>query len=142
MKTLIFIFLSSFLVHGQPAMNPKYKQGAPETRFLLKVAEAARLHDADALLSYMEPGYKRSQHDEFLEGRTIQFLNEFFWCEENILFSDLINVALVNYKLQPKSKTDYDVIFFISDGKKQCECTFGMKKGAGTNVFTIYGAVG
>jgi hypothetical protein len=139
---VVILFLGSFLVHGQPAMNPKYKQGAPETQFLLKVAEAARLHDADALLAYMEPAYKRAQHDEFLSGRTIQFLNEFFWCEENILFTALTGVALVNYKLLPKSKTDYEVVFFISDGQKQCECTFGMKKNPGTNVFSIYGAVG
>ena len=143
MKALLFfVLLCSFSGFAQPGLKARYKRGTPEAQFLLNVAEAARLHDADALLAYMDPGYKRTQHDEFLEGRTVQFLNEFFWCEENIQFNDFTNVALVSYKLQPKSKTDYDVVFFISDGDQQCECTFGMKRDPKTKVFSIYGAVG
>ena len=138
---LIALLLISFTAESKSTSINKIKEKAPETIFLRKVEEAVRVHDADLLLTYMLPEYKRTQHDEFLEGRTLQFLSEFFWCPEKS-FDQISSVSLVSYKLQSGSKTDYDVVFHLKHSGSECDCNFGMRKDLNTNVFSIYGAGG
>jgi len=139
--TLAALMFVSLLAGAKPEMHAKIKENAPETIFLRKVESAVRTHDADLLLTFMLPDYKRTQHDEFLEGRTLQFLSEFFWCPEKS-FDQISDVSLVSYKLQAGSKTDYEVVFHLKHVNTECDCSFGMRKDPATNVFSIYGAVG
>ena len=143
-KTALLVFgllFIPFTAESRSISISKIKEKAPETIFLRKVESAVRVHDADLLLSFMLPEYKRTQHDEFLDGRTLQFLSEFFWCPEKY-FDQITGVTLVSYKLQTGSKTDYDVVFHLKHNNTECDCSFGMRKDNNTNVFSIYSAVG
>jgi len=138
---LLGFLIVSFNAESKLFSTSKIKEKTAETIFLRKVESAVRVHDADLLLSFMLPEYKRTQHDEFLEGRTLQFLSEFFWCPEK-LFDQITGVTLISYKLQTGSKSDYDVVFHLKHTNTECDCSFGMRKDLNTNVFSIYGAVG
>ena len=110
---LIGLLFLSFNAESRHNVLSKIKESAPETIFLRKVESAVRTHDADLLLTFMLPDYTRTQHDEFLAGNTVQFLNEFF-CS-TIPFNEITAVSLVEYSLINKSKTDYQVIFSIKN---------------------------
>lgn len=122
------------------AFTFKIKEKAEETIFLRKVEVAVKTHDADKLMSYIEPEYKRIQHDEFLGGNTTQFLNEFF-CS-NIPFTSIKDAVLVDYKLVKGSKNEYTVTFSITGTTQTENCSFFMVKNLNTGVFSIYSAVG
>jgi len=137
---LLALIFFTFGVNSKTDLNSKINEKTPETIFLRKVENAVRVHDADQLLAFMEPNYKRSQHDEFLAGNTEQFLNEFF-CSE-IIFYEITEVSLIKYSLMKSSKTDYEVVFFLKSQKTEVLCTFFMTKNLNTTIFSIYSAVG
>lgn len=140
MKTLPVI-LFCLLFTGAAFSSPvKLKEKSAEVIFLRKVEIAVRAHDADQFLQYVEPVYKRTQHDEFLQGNTIQFLQEFF-CSL-VPFNEIREARLVDYSLMQGSKTEYSVIFFIAGRDKETECTFFMSKNLSSGTFSIYSAVG
>lgn len=140
MKTIFTIFIGFILLSSFLPSPYKIKEKAPETKFLREVESAVVTHDADKLMLMMELDYKRSQHDEFLEGRTVQFLDEFFGSE--IPFNSIESAELINYRLQKGSKTEYDVVFRLSAGAKVVDSVFNMRKNVKTNTYAIYGAVG
>lgn len=135
--TFLIVFSSLFSQETKPAKLPKK---ANETKFLMNVASLVRAHDADQLMMLMEPEYKRTQHDEFLQGRTDQFLTEFFGGQ--IPFLEITVARLIDYKLQRGNDTDYDVTFYLEGAGKKINTTFYMRKNPGTSVLTLYGAVG
>lgn len=137
---LILLLALPFTILAQPDKPVKLKEKSDEVIFLRKVEQAVRAHDADQLMVYMEPGYKRSQHDEFLEGRTLQFLTEFF-CPA-IPFDQITTVRLISYTSSKEDKNQYDVVFYISNGSSECNSTFFMTRHPGTGVFSIFSAVG
>lgn len=137
---LLPFLLISFLTFAQDEKPMKLKEKSAEVIFLRKVELAVRAHDADQLMSYMQPDYKRSQHDEFLEGRTLQFLTEFF-CSE-IPFDQIQTATLIRYTPLRDSKNQYEVVFYISNGIAACNSTFFMSKHPSTGVFSIFSAVG
>src|SRR5687767_11288545 len=127
MKIRLTLFLLlPLIVHAQTEKTIKLNEKSAEVIFLRKVELAVRAHDADQLMTYMEPGYKRSQHDEFLEGRTLQFLTEFFCA--NVPFNQISEARLISYSKSKESKNQYDVVFYVSNGKEACDCTFYMIK--------------
>ncbi|MBK9591175.1 MAG: hypothetical protein IPO32_06630 [Crocinitomicaceae bacterium] len=119
----------------------KFKKKAPEVIFLREVESAIKTHDADKLMSYMEHNYKRSQHDEFLAGRTIQFLNEFLWCE-GLIFNEIIDAQLIRYTQMKDDKNQYEVRFYLKSAKVECYANIYMVRHPETNVLSIFGAVG
>lgn len=140
MKYIVLLIGLPLLLFGFTNNQAKLKEKADETIFLRRVESAIILHDADLLMSMMEKDYRRSQHDEFLEGRTMQFLNEFFGAE--IEFTDITRATLINYQLQKGSKTDYEVYFKLNSATAEVVSQFFMRKNTSTNTFALYGAVG
>ncbi len=142
MKTFVtFLLFIPVMVFSQTEQPMKFKKKAPEVIFLREVESAIKTHDADKLMSYMEPGYKRSQHDEFLEGRTVQFLNEFLWCE-GLIFNEIIDAHLIRYTQTKDDKNQYEVRFYLKSAKVECYANIYMVRHPETNVFSIFGAVG
>jgi hypothetical protein len=142
MKILFTILLFiPVLAMSQTEKPMKFKKKAPEVIFLREVESAIKTHDADKLMSYMEPNYKRSQHDEFLEGRTVQFLNEFLWCE-GLLFNEIIDAQLIRYTQTEGDKNQYEVRFYLKSAAVECYANIYMVRHPETNVLSIFGAVG
>lgn len=142
MKTLlIFVFacISSVNLLAQEEQPMKFKKKAPEYIFLKKVEDAVKAHDADAILFMMEPEYKRMQHDEFLAGRTLQFLTEFF-CY-TIPFNDITFAQLISYK-STETPGEYAVRMQIKSMSATCYSDFYMIKNENTGEFSLYGAMG
>ena len=141
MKTiLVLLVLTPLFIHAQTEKAAKLNEKSAEVIFLRKVELAVRAHDADQLMMYMEPGYKRSQHDEFLEGRTLQFLTEFF-CS-TIPFNEINTARLLNYSKSKSDKNQYEVVFFIASAKEECHSTFFLFRHPSTQVLSIFSAVG
>lgn len=142
MKTLLTCLLFIPVIALSQTEKPmKFKKKAPEVLFLKEVESAIKTHDADKLMSYMEPGYKRTQHDEFLEGRTVQFLNEFLWCE-GLIFNEIIDAQLISYKQTEGDKNEYEVRFYLKSAAVECYANIFMVRHPETKVLSIFGAVG
>jgi len=137
---IILLSLLSLSINAHSVKKEKIKEKAAETKFLRQVESAVKVHDADQLMKFMEPSYKRTQHDEFLEGRTVQFLNEFF-CSV-VIFNEITDARLIRYSLISGSKTEYEVEFFLKSAKKESNCIFYMHKNLTSKTFSIYSAVG
>jgi hypothetical protein len=53
---------------------------SPQRAFLARFENAVNAHDWEALVSeIVDPGYVSQQHDDFLDGRTDQFISELFY---------------------------------------------------------------
>jgi hypothetical protein len=137
---LTLLFLAPFFMLAQQEKPAKLNEKSAEVIFLRKVELAVRAHDADQLMSYVEPSYKRTQHDEFLEGRTLQFFTEFF-CS-TIPFNEISTAQLINYTKSKTEKNQWDVVFFIANSKEECYSTFFLFRHPSTNVLSIFSAVG
>lgn len=77
--SLLFIFV---LVACSPKLHlldsPILSENKDLDKFLFSFEKAVLAHDKQGCMSFMSPRYVHEQHDQFLEGRTDQFLREFF----------------------------------------------------------------
>lgn len=139
---ILFAFITAPLLSFSQDEKPmKFKKKAPEYIFLKKVEAALITHDADVMMTYIEPEYKRMQHDEFLAGRTLQFLTELFWCE-GVRFNEITNAQLMRYAAQPDDKNKYEIRFMLQSNAVTCYCIVYMQRNSETGVFGLYGAMG
>lgn len=138
---LMFLFLIPFVSSSQTEKPMKFNEKSPEVIFLRQVESAIKTNDADKLMSLMEPSYKRSQHDEFLEGNTTQFLNEFLWCE-GLEFNDILDARLIRYTQTKADKNVYEVRFYLRGATLECYADIYMVRHAETKVLSIFGVVG
>lgn len=67
---LLLIFSGSLI-----AQDENYKEIRKHCN---RFASAVKKHDSKACLNYFDTDYRIKQHDQFLEGNTKQFLDEFF----------------------------------------------------------------
>lgn len=134
----IFVFILLAIIGF--GFTTKLKEKSDEVKFLRQVESAIKAHDADKLMEFMDPEYKRIQHDEFLAGNTTQFLNEFF-CSE-IPFLQITDATLLDCLLIKGTKNEYTVTFEIKGNEITISCSFFMIKNMNTGEFTIYSAVG
>jgi hypothetical protein len=73
-----FMMLGSATLFAQAAPATKIKPKGELKTFLDRFQKAALSNDTHTLLLLMDLTYKKEQHDEFLKGNTVQFLDEFF----------------------------------------------------------------
>lgn len=142
MRIVFFVLLiAPLLTFAQPGKLPKFKEKKSEIIFLRKVEDALRTHDADEMMMYIEPEYKRQQHDEFLEGRTLQFLSELFFCP-NVAFNQITVAHLMACRQNGSDPNLLEAEFYISSSSVNCTITVTVVKHAETRVFSLVGAMG
>lgn len=138
---LSLFFILPVLSFAQPGKLPKFKEKKSEIIFLRKVENALRTHDADEMMMYIEPDYKRQQHDEFLEGRTLQFLSELFFCP-NVAFNQITLAHLMACTQNGSDPNLYEAEFYISSTAVNCTISVTVIKHPETGVFSLVGAMG
>ena len=146
--TVLLIF-SCTSVQKLNSSGDKYKVSKELNQFLLNFESAAENHKKTVLLSLMDRIYKKEQHDEMSEGRTGQFLNEFFagrQTNENG-FKVLNFEAITSLDFASINKTDedtFDVIYIVKTTEYQIKCHWQIKLRIikGKNVFGMVGASG
>lgn len=77
-RFLLFFAITFLTVNAFGQEPTKVKLEGDLKVFANRVTKAANAHDASAMLMLMDPQYRKEQHDGMLEGRTEQFINEFF----------------------------------------------------------------
>lgn len=79
MKQLLLLCIVFILAScaTEKSSSTKAQDGTIE-QFVSSFEKATLSHDSREIMLFMENGYVKEQHDQFLEGRTEQFLNEFF----------------------------------------------------------------
>jgi len=78
-KYFFSILLLAFVSFSSAGQQPeKVKLEGDLKAFADRFSKAANSHDESAMLMLMDPQYRKEQHDGMLEGRTEQFINEFF----------------------------------------------------------------
>lgn len=115
----------------------------------LKGFEAAVMSkDPGRILPYMDKDYLREQHDSLLQGRTYQFLNEFF-SGNSLEKQTFINVDYKKINAITRNETNfttgyYAISYSVFVDKNTIKCTWIImtKLDNGKPVFGLYGAVG
>lgn len=83
MKFLTFTLISFYLISTVHTDFEKVQYQPNESlelsKYLNELQKSILSHDQRQLMSFIDPLYIKDQHDEFLEGRTRQFLNELFY---------------------------------------------------------------
>lgn len=114
-------------------------------KFLTGFEKAVLKHNASEIMSFMDESYVKEQHDEFLAGRTDQFLNEFF-CGTTLKTNDFkcLNYdSILNLKLINVVQTDdsnYKVFYNISNKHITISAAFILLNN--NNTFGFVGAYG
>jgi uncharacterized FlgJ-related protein len=80
---LLFILFILAACSVKKSSSIKPQDGGTIEQFASNFEKATLIHDANQIMLFMENGYVKEQHDQFLEGRTEQFLNEFY-CGNNV----------------------------------------------------------
>lgn len=80
---LLFILFILASCSIEKSSSTKPQDGGTIEQFVSDFEKATLSRDANQIMLFMENGYVKEQHDQFLEGRTDQFLNEFF-CGNNV----------------------------------------------------------
>jgi hypothetical protein len=151
MKYFIIITMSLFIFSCATtsrvnSSGAKYKLPKELDVYLSDFENTVKTHNQSQVLNFMDPDYIREQLDNFLDGRTEQFLNEFFcgmktddsefFCPE---FDDITGFAFEDLE-----KTDdgmYRVVYIITTDTESVRCDWGIMV-IPTGVKYHYGLVG
>lgn len=117
--------------------------------FLKELPEVALHQHYTILMNYMDADYVKEQHDDFLNGNDIQFVDEIF-CGEDINDQsyhciEQKNITFFETKLVEQIEdTKYKALFIVGDNqhKVACKMLISKKITDGKVVFGIVGAVG
>lgn len=139
-------------VENTDTIKEKYTLVEPvytDLESFLKGFEAAVLsNDPGRILPYMDKDYLREQHDSLLQGRTYQFLNEFFSGnsleKQTFVKADYKKITAIT-RNESNYNTGYYAIsysVFIDNNTIKCTWIIMTKLENGKPVFGLYGAVG
>ncbi|MCF6366360.1 MAG: hypothetical protein L3J35_09170 [Bacteroidales bacterium] len=154
MKCLYFIFAVTLIfscssVQKVGIKGEKYKISKELNQFLLDFESAARNHKKGAMLNLLDKDYKKEQHDEMLEGRTNQFLNEFFagyLISESKFkspgFESIISLNFVSIKQIDENSFDVSYIIKSKDFELVREWEIIIRNVNGKQVYGLVGAFG
>ena len=81
---LLLLFVLPFPLQAQQDLAP----------FLAGFEKAAEKHKYKKVLAYMDHDHRVEQHDRFLQGRTKQFIDEFFCGYESLTHDGYHNIGL------------------------------------------------
>lgn len=115
----------------------------------LKGFEAAVMSkDPGRILPYMDKDYLREQHDSLLQGRTYQFLNEFFSGnsieKQTFIKADYKKISLLTRNEMNYNSGYYSISYSVTFDNNSIKCTWIImtKFDNGKSVYGLYGAVG
>jgi hypothetical protein len=136
MKFVPFIFLLLFFISCSVTSKvnntgEKFKIPKDLNQFLSDFEYAVITNNQSQVLNFMDPDYIKEQLDDFLQGRTEQFLNEFFCgmktdgsgfeCPE---FDNITNFEFVN--IEKTDENMYRVVYLIITDDTRIECDWGL----------------
>lgn len=78
MKKLNYFSALLIILMVQVSCSTRKITSTPQNDFVKSFEKAVLSHSSEAILNHMTLSYVKEQHNEFLQGRTQQFLNEFF----------------------------------------------------------------
>ncbi len=146
--SVLFFLFSCSVTYKTGSEGEKYKIPKGLSEFLASFEKSVTLHDENKVLSHMDKGYKKEQHNDMLEGRTEQFLNEFFSGTNvdgngfvSIKFKSIIGIYFVSIQQNDNS---YTVYYTLKTKTASVDCNWEIsvtKTDAGT-VYGLIGAVG
>jgi hypothetical protein len=118
-------------------------------KFLADFEKAALSHSEEKLMQTMDHHYKAEQHDQFLQGRTEQFLNEFF-CgnktdgKEEFICLKYSEITAIKLKDITKNESGYNVDYIVSGNSFSIKCswTITVNTAGDILVYGLCGAVG
>ncbi|MCB0712181.1 MAG: hypothetical protein KDD67_07610 [Ignavibacteriae bacterium] len=99
-------------------------EGEAVDRAVSLLKQGVAKQDKKLLMELMDPDYVREQHDQFLGGRTDQFLNEFF-SGENVERGEFVNPHVEDLK----SVVDVTVTELEGEGSYEVNAIIEMKSG-------------
>lgn len=118
-------------------------------KFLSEFEKASLAHSKEMLLKSMDAHYKAEQHDNFLQGRTDQFLNEFFCGNRTegkeeftcIKYSEITEIKLSDIS---KNESGYNITYLITGNSFSIKCnwTVTITIGGDLLIYGLCGAVG
>ena len=143
-STVFFLFscASTYKVGSE---GESYKIPKELSVFLSSFEQNVTSYNSDNVLLHMDKAYKKEQHDDMLEGRTEQFLNEFFSGLNtdgsgfvSVKFNSIKGIHFVSIQ---KNETGYTVYYTIETKEANIDCSWeiSVKK---TEYGTKYGLIG
>ncbi len=118
-------------------------------QFLKELPDVAVNKHYTELMEYMDAGYLKDQHEGFLKGDDIQFVNEIF-CGNDIndnSFHCINQNEITSFEIKTVEQiedTKYKALFIVGDAvnKVSCEMLISKTMVDGKPVFGLIGAVG
>lgn len=147
--TCIFLVLVFSACSALKTKKSKEKQHPENIEYFLSEFEKSVLkHDAERLLELMDQDYVRDQHDNFLNGNTTQFVNEFFCGNivkgqgfKCLKFKEISSLKRTGLE---ESHEGFRVSYIVSGktDKVQTEWLITVKSFNGKTYYGLYGASG
>lgn len=117
--------------------------------FLKEIEEVTLNKHYTVLMTYMDSDYLKEQHEGFLEGNDLQFINEIF-CGKDIIDDSFhcIEQKNITYfetkEINQIEDTKYTALFIVGDSehKVACQLLISKKIVDGNTKFGIVGAIG
>lgn len=139
--TLIFAFTLSIVSYSN--QTNKLPKNAKKT--IKSFQKAVKKHEQEKVMKLLDANYVKEQHDQFLEGRTEQFLEELF-CGNSLTnqgkfechkFTNISSIKLISYD---EKENGFKLHFKVTSEKTASEVILFLVKNE-SNYF-ILGAVG
>ncbi len=124
----------------------KYKIPKDMVQFLSDFEIAVRSHNQMMVLNFMDPDYIKEQLNNFLQGRTEQFLNEFF-CgmktdDSGFECPEFENIRSFEFEsIEQTDDTMYRIVYIVTTDDSEIRCDWGLMR-IPTGVVYRYGLVG
>lgn len=153
-KLILFAFLMFFMGVESQAHQAKTTYAEIEffkgvEDFLADFKKAVLKKKAEDVLTFFDLTYKTEQHDNFLGGRTEQFLNEFFRGQRlggkgfaNIQFADIKDLECLEVNVKDEDFCEVSYLVITKKEKVQCSWSVTQRKDMGKTIFGLVGAVG
>ncbi len=142
---VIFLIFSCSTTYKTGSEGEKYKIPKDLSSFLHSFEKSVTLNDSAEILSHIDKNYIKEQLENMLEGRTEQFLNEFF-SGNNVDGSGFVSVKYntikgIYFSSLQKNESGYTVYYIIETKDAKVECTWEISE-IKTTHGTIYGLIG
>lgn len=151
MKKLLFLSLTLGLFLSFTTNSNAIKSGTPkEAKVTVKAFEkAVKSHDQQGIMTLMDPEYVKEQHDEFLEGRTEQFIDELFCgmvvnSDKQFKCMPLNSIKKIKLSSIDMEANPANVSFHVTSDEFEIIMEIGMTsiQVDGKTVYRFYGAMG
>ena len=146
--SVLFFLFSCATTYKTGSEGEKYKIPKDLSAFLSSFEKSVASHNIDKTLSCMDKQYKKEQLDGMLEGKSDQFLNEFF-SGSNVDGSGFVSVKFksitgIYFAGIQQSDNGYTVYYTVEtkDAKADCNWDISVTKSESGTVYGLIGAFG